>query len=71
MFADADVKTNLDAMKNDKVRTVNDMQDDKIDVAVESVKVFIVEENNVMMWSKDKFAKDDATDAKDDEIGEE
>jgi hypothetical protein len=49
MFADADVKTNLDAMKNDEVRTVNDMQDDKIDVAVESVEVFIVEENNVMM----------------------
>jgi len=36
-------------MKNDEVRTVNDMQDDKIDVAVESVEVFIVEENNVMM----------------------
>jgi len=37
--ADADVKTNLDAMKNDGVRTVNAKQDDKMDVAVENVEV--------------------------------
>jgi hypothetical protein len=49
MFADADVKTNLDAMKNDEMRTVNAKQDDNIDVAVENVEVIIAEENKVMM----------------------
>jgi len=46
MFADADVKTIYDdAMKNDEVRPVNAKQDDKIDVAVESVEVIVAEEN--------------------------
>ena len=44
-----DVKSNLDAMKNDEMRTVNAKQDDKIDVAVENVEVIIAEENKVMM----------------------
>ena len=39
MFADADVKTNLDAMKDDELRTVNTKQDDRIDVAMESDEV--------------------------------
>jgi len=32
MFADTDVKTNLDTMENDEVRTVNTKKSDKINV---------------------------------------
>ena len=64
MFADADVKTNLDAMKNDEMRTVNAKQDDKIDVAVENVEVIVAEENNVIVDSdKEKFIEDKASEA--------
>ena len=74
MFADTDVKTNLDTMKNDEVRTVNtkksdkinvdkmmykDEQDDRVDVAVESVKVIFEEEDNVTVDSdKEKSIED-------------
>ncbi len=37
MFANADVETNYGEMENDEVRPVNAKQDDKIDVAMESV----------------------------------
>ena len=39
MFVEADVRTNLDAMKNNEMRTVNTKQDDRIDVAMESDEV--------------------------------
>jgi len=71
MFDDADVKTNLDAMKNDEVRNVNAKQDDKIDVAMESVEVIIAEENNVMVDNDmEKSVEDEAAEAKDVKSGE-
>ena len=53
MFADADVETNYGEMENDEVRPVNAKQDDKIDVAVESV----AEENNGMVDSQGEVSR--------------
>ena len=51
----ADVKTNLDAMKNDEVRPVNAKQDDKIDVTVGS----LAEKKNVMVNNdRENYAED-------------
>ena len=68
MFADADMETKYGEMENDEVRPVNAKQDDKIDVAMESV----AGENNVVVDSdKEKSDEDDAADAKDVKSGEE
>ena len=51
-------KINVDKMMYD------DEQDDKIDVAVESVEVIVAEENNVMVDSdKEKSIEDKASEA--------
>ena len=61
MFINADAETNYSEMENGEMKPVNAIQDDKIDIAMES----ITGENNVMVDSdKEKSAEDDAADAK-------
>ncbi len=68
MFADDYVETNYSERENDEVKPVNAKLNDKIDVTVESV----AEENNVMVDSdREKYAEDDAADAKDVKSGAE
>ena len=61
MFINDDAETNESEVENDKMKPVNSKQDDKIDVAMES----IAGENNVMVdRDEEKSAEDDAADDK-------